>query len=108
MATKDKMLVFNDDHTCELLQVEEISDQAVLTKRGMYDLSGVSKHIDTANGYILYVANVDMPARIEAAQLRQLRKSTALKRMFEFNVQDKPDFFKYVPYILIALLILFK
>lgn len=108
VAKRDRLLLFNEDRTVELLQVEEISEEAVLTKRGMYNLDGLTKHIDTLNGYVMYVGNVDMPAKIEASKLRELRRSTALKRMFEFNIQDKPDYFKYVPYIIILALILFK
>ena len=107
-AKRDKLLVFNQDHTVELLAVEEVSEEAILTKSGMYSIEGITKHIDTLNGYVLYVANVDLPAKIEANNLRQLRRSTALKRMLEFNIADKPDFFRWVPYIVIVMLILFK
>ncbi len=105
---KDKILIFREDSTCELVGVEEVSEEAVLTKNGMYDLSAVDKRIDTTNGYVLYVTHTDIAARQEAVKLRQLRKSTALKRMFEFNVDDKTDWMKYIPYIIIAMLILFR
>lgn len=107
-AKRDKILIFNEDHTVQMLQVEDVSEEAVLTKVGLFQLENMTKHIDTQNGYILYVANVDLPAKMEAANLRQLRRSTALKRMLEFNIQDKPDMFKWVPYFIIAMLILFK
>ncbi|MNW71049.1 hypothetical protein D3C74_506620 [compost metagenome] len=68
----------------------------------------MKKFLDIRNGYLIYTVSLDMPARMEAERLRQLRRSTAIKRMFEFNVKDKPDYFKYVPYVIIALLILFK
>jgi hypothetical protein len=107
-AKRDKLLIFNDDQTVQMVTVEDVSEEAVLTKQGLYQLENLNKHIDTQNGYILYVANVDLPAKMEAANLRQLRRSTALKRMLEFNIQDKPDMFKWVPYFIIAMLILFK
>lgn len=107
-AKRDKLLIFNQDHTVEMLPVEEVSEQAVLTKKGMYQIETLTTHIDTLNGHVLYVANVDLPAKVEAENLRQLRKSTALKRMLEFNIEDKPDIFRWVPYFIIAMLILFK
>lgn len=107
-AKRDKLLIFNEDQTVQMVTVEDVSEEAVLTKQGLYQLENLNKHIDTQNGYILYVANVDLPAKMEAANLRQLRRSTALKRMLEFNIQDKPDMFKWVPYFIIAMLILFK
>lgn len=105
---KDKCLIVNDDQTCELVNVQEVSDEAIVTDRGLFYLDQVKKMLDIRNGYLIYCAHLDLPARIEAENLRQLRRSTALKRMLEFNVKDKPDFFKFVPYIIIALLILFK
>lgn len=108
MARKDKCLIVNEDQTVELVNVQDVSSEAVLTERGQFYLDGVKKFLDIRHGYILYVANLDMPARIEAEKLRDMRRSTALKRMFEFNVSDKPDYFKYIPYVIIALLILFK
>ncbi|WP_103110842.1 hypothetical protein [Brevibacillus reuszeri] len=105
---KDKIIVFNDDQTCEMVAVKDISDQAIETERGLFYLDSVTKHLDIRNGNLLYCVNVDLPARVEAQKLRELRRSTALKRMMEFNIQDKTDWMKYFPYFIIILLILFK
>lgn len=105
---KDKVIVFNDDQTCEMVSVRDISDVAIETERGLFYLTDVTKHLDIRNGNLVYCVNVDLPARVEAEKLRQLRRSTALKRMFEFDVKDKTDVMKFVPYIIIAMLILFK
>lgn len=108
MKSKDKVLVFHEDQTCEMLTVKDISDEALETERGLYYLNDVSQRLDVRNGNLVYLVNVDMPAKMEAEKLRQLRRSTALKRMFEFDVKDKTDWMKYMPYIIIMLLILFK
>lgn len=104
----DKVIVFNDDHTCEMVSVKDISDQAIETERGMFYLDQVTKHLDIRNGNLVYCVNVDLPARVEAEKLKQLRRSTALKRMMEFDVKDKTDYMKLLPWIVIMLLILFK
>lgn len=109
MSKKDKVLVFSEDNqTCEMLTVKDISDEALETERGLYYLDAVTQRLDVKNGNLIYLVNVDMPARVEAEKLRQLRRSTALKRMFEFDVKDKTDWMKFLPYIIIMLLILFK
>jgi hypothetical protein len=106
---KDKVLLFNDDgQTCEMVNVKDISDEAIETERGLFYLDDVTKRLDIRNGNLIYLAQVDIPAKVEAENLRKLRRSTALKRMLEFNIQDKPDYFKMVPYFIIVLLILFK
>lgn len=108
-TSKDKVLVFHEeDQTCEMLTVKDISDEAIETERGLYYLDAVKKSLDIRNGNLVYLVNVDMPARVEAQKLVQLRRSTALKRMFEFDVKDKTEWAKYLPYAIIVLLILFK
>lgn len=106
--SKDIVVVFHEDNTCEVVKVKDQSAQAVTTEAGMYTIEDMGKYMNLRGGNLVYVANLDMPARMEAENLRLLRRSAALKRIFEYDVKDKPDYFKYVPYIIIVLLILFK
>ncbi|AHM67483.1 hypothetical protein PPSQR21_038450 [Paenibacillus polymyxa SQR-21] len=106
---KDKVLVFNDDDkTCELVSVKDVSAEAVATENGMYHLEDLDQRIDIRNGNVIYLAKVDMPAKIEAEKLIMLRRSVALKRMLNFNVKDGIDWGKLFPYIIIIALIIFK
>ncbi|WP_348623372.1 hypothetical protein ABFT51_20790 [Paenibacillus peoriae] len=106
---KDKVLVFNDDNqTCELVSVKDVSAEAVATESGMYYLDGLEQRIDVRNGNVIYLAKVDMPAKIEAEKLIMLRRSVAIKRMLNFNTKDGVDWGKLFPYIVIIALILFK
>lgn len=108
---KDKVIVFDaEDNTCETFLVKDVSDEAIETERALYYRSdaNITQHLDIKTGSIIYTVNLDKPAKQEASILKNLRRSTALKRLFEFNVADKPDYFKYVPYIIIALLIFFR
>lgn len=106
--SKDVVVIFHEDHTCELVKVKDVSAESVLTESGMYPLDNMNKHMNLRGGNILYTANLDLPARIEAENLKTLRRSAALQRIFQFDVQDKTDYFKYVPYVIIIMLILFK
>ncbi|PMS08591.1 hypothetical protein, partial [Trinickia caryophylli] len=78
------------------------------TARGMFNFEETTKHIDIRNGGLVYMVKADLPARIEAAKLRELRRSVALKRMFEFQIAKKFDFMGLIPWIIIFMLILFK
>lgn len=107
--TKDVCIVFHEDGTCEMTRVEESSSEAIVTKSGMYEFDTMQKFMNIRGSNLIYIAGkVDLESRVEAQNLRNLRRSTALKRVFEFDVKDKTDYFKYVPYIIIAMLILFK
>lgn len=107
--SKDLCVVFHPDGTCEVTKVEMSSSESVVTESGMYAFDDMQKFTNIRGGNILYLAGtVDLDSRIEAANLRQLRKSTALKRMFEYDVKDKTEIMKFLPWLAIVLLILFK
>ncbi|MDY8049653.1 hypothetical protein UY416_25520 [Paenibacillus polymyxa] len=106
---KDKVLVFHEgEQTCELVSVKDISSDAIATEKGMYNLDSVTQRLDVRNGNVIYLVNVDLPARVEAEKLMMLRRSVALKRMLNFNTKDGTDWGKLFPYIIIIALILFK
>lgn len=109
MASKDKMLVVYDDQTCELVPVKEVADQHIETTKGLYPIEDVSTLFDVRNSNVIYVSNLDMPARVEAAKLKQLRRSTALLRMFEFDAKAKPfDLMSLMPWVIVIALLIFK
>ena len=106
---KDKAIIFHDDgQTCEIVNVEDVSEQAITTARGMYTFEDCTKHLEIRNGHLLYMVKADLPARVEASKLLTLRRSVALKRMFEFQIKKKFDLVAFCPWIIIFLLILFK
>lgn len=108
-ATKDKMLIIYDDRTCELLPVKEVADQHIETTKGLYPIEDTQTLFDTRNSNIVYVTNLNTEARVEAAKLKQLRRSTALLRMFEFDAKAKPfDMMSFMPWVIIIALLLFK
>ncbi|OBZ15206.1 hypothetical protein A8L34_29555 [Bacillus sp. FJAT-27264] len=109
VVKKDKLIIFHEGTMeCEIVQVEDLSEETIQSKRGMYALDDVTKHLDIRNGNLVYMVKADIPARVEAQKLRDLRRSVALKRMFEFNTKDGTDFKGFIPWIVIILLILFK
>ncbi len=108
-SRNDICIVFHEDNTCEIQKVEESSSESILTKSGMYPFDDMQKFSNIAGSNLVYVAGtVDRESRIEAKNLRNLRRSTALQAMMRFDVKDKMDIFKFLPWIVIALLILFK
>ncbi|MNP50467.1 hypothetical protein D3C76_1447330 [compost metagenome] len=94
--------------TCEMVNVKDVSDQALETESGLFYLTDVVQRLDIRNGNLIYLVNVDLPAKIEAENLRQLRRSTALKNMFNFEVKNKMDMMVMMPWVIVIALILFK
>lgn len=103
---KDKIVIFNQDQTVSIHGIEAISTEAVLTQQGTYPIQDCDKYIDTVNGSLVYTVNASIPAKVEAENIRNLRKSTVLKTIFEFERSGKFDYMKLIPWVIIALLIL--
>lgn len=109
MPRKDKVLVFNSEgQTCEMLTVKDVSDEALETDAGLYYLADVTQRLDIRNGNLIYLVNVDIPAKVEAENLKKLRRSSAIKNMFNFEVKNKMDMMSLMPWAIIIALILFK
>ncbi|MEC2986271.1 hypothetical protein P9Z41_12875, partial [Bacillus cereus] len=59
--------------------------------------------------YVYHIYNLEKPARIEAENLKMLRRSSALKGIFDFDTGKKPfDIIGFMPWVIIVLLAIFK
>lgn len=110
MAKGNDLLIAFDGDTGSLkvMPVLDVGADDIETKDGIYRLADAKQYVDTNKSRIVYMINVDVPAKIEAANLRLLRRSTALKTLFKFERNTKGDPLRFFPYIIIALLIFFK
>lgn len=108
MSKRDQAIIFGDDGTLEILDVVEADSEGVETKRSLYPTSEASVYLNRTRGAMTYVYNADLPTKLEAEKLKNMRRSTVLKRAFDFKTDDKLDFMKVLPYLIIAMLIVFK
>ena len=83
-----------------------VADQ-IECETGVYHLSDAKIFTDEWEGKIYYIFNVDLPVRVEANNLKVLRRSNALARIFDYQVSKPLDLFKFMPWMAIILLILF-
>lgn len=86
--------------------IDIVADQ-IESESGVYHLSDAKIYTDEWNGKIYYCFNVDLPARVEAKNLKDLRRSTALSNILSYQVSKPLDIFKLMPWLAIILLILF-
>lgn len=87
--------------------IEETLADTLETSQGVYDVSDFKRYIDDHTGHIYYVLGADQPAMVEAQNLKQLRRSTAMKAMFDYDRAKPLDIFKLMPYFIIILIIIF-
>lgn len=75
---------------------------------GVLNLSDAKKFYDVSSGGLHFVFNLDLPAKVEANNLKMLRRSQALNNIFKYDRGKKFDLMTFMPYIVIILLVLFK
>lgn len=108
--TKNNMRVLIFDKENNVLNAEKgikIEAETIESESGMYPLADADIWVDEWNGHIYYIFNASIPEKVEASKLKQLRRSSALNRIFEYDRGQPLDLFKFVPYLIIVMLILF-
>lgn len=107
--SKNRVLVFGDDNTITDQAVVDQNSECVETKNGIYHIEDCKTFIDAEKGGVVYIINAPQPAQVEAENLKKLRRSTALKRVFEFDRSTGEfQWGKIMPWVVIVLLVLFK
>jgi len=103
-----KAIIFDENSQTVNVEnaVDLLADQ-VETESGVYPLEDAKRYVDEWTGNIYYLFNVSLPEKIEAQNLKKLRRSNALTRMFDYDRNKPIDLFKLIPYIIIIVLIVF-
>jgi len=108
--SKSNMRVLIFDQATKTISAEmgvNIEADSIESESGMYHLSDADRYVDEWNGNIYYIYNASIPEKVEAAKLKQLRRSTALNRIFDYDRSKPLDLFKLLPWAVILVLILF-
>ena len=103
-----RVLIFNPEtNTLNAEMGVNIEADSIESESGVFHLSDAVRYVDEWNGNIYYVFNAQIPERLEAAKIKQLRRSTALNRIFEFDRNKPLDIVKLMPWLIILVLIVF-
>lgn len=86
-----------------------LEDNALETKYRVLSLEDLDKYI-SVDGYVIYLCNLDFFAKSESESLKKLRRSAVINNLFNFgSVSNKNfDLFKFLPYLIIIILIFFS
>lgn len=105
-----QVIIFNQENN-EIIVEDVLDNSADLleTKTGIYTASSAKTYVDLQRQKLMYVIDVDLPAKVEAENLKLLRRSVTLKGLFNFERQTSNfNLVKLMPWIIILALILFK
>lgn len=104
-----EVLIFNQDTQTVSAEkgVNILADQ-IETESGILELKNATRFFDEWNAKTYYMFNVDIPAKIEAENLKRLRRSVSLTRIFDYDTKKPMDLFKLFPYIIILVMAVFN
>lgn len=103
-----KVLIFDKERgAVNIENGKNIYADQIESESGLYDLAHSKVYHDEWNGDTYYLFNVDLPAKVEAANLKRLRRSAAISAMFSYDTKKSFDLFKFLPYVIIILMVMF-
>ncbi|MCU4936938.1 hypothetical protein OB966_22320 [Bacillus cereus] len=102
-----KVMIVRD----EVVFVERVrcADSDVIeTETAIYKSEDAIRYYNETDGAFLYLFNMDIPAKVEAENLKNLRRSMTLKNLFSYNTEKPFDLFKLMPWIFALGVLIFK
>lgn len=107
--TKHKVIVFGDDNSISIEPVLDVGADMVEASGTIYHLKDAQTFVNKSDGGLIYTFKANIPEAVEAANLKSLRRSIALKRVFEYDRDSgKLDIMKLLPWLIIIILVVFK
>lgn len=101
-----KVIVFQDGSMTHH-QVLGIDSGLIETEFDMLPVKDAVRYYDQTNAGFTYIFNLDLPSKVEAGTLKELRRSTAIKNIMSFDREKGFDVFKFMPYVIAVVALLF-
>lgn len=92
-----------------LEDVVSLEGNALETRYRVLSLEDLDKYI-SVDGYVIYLSNLDFFGKTESENLKKLRRSSVINNLFNFGSSSSKSFdlFKFLPYLIILILIFFN
>lgn len=98
--------IFIYDKQIKIEQVIDVVDSTIETKDKFIDADDADKYVNQ-NGGITYVFNMTKPALVEATNLKKLRRSVAIQRLFDYDKEKPVDMVKVGLFLVIIISLIF-
>ncbi|HDR4573542.1 TPA: hypothetical protein QCQ70_004366 [Bacillus cytotoxicus] len=102
-----KVIIVRDD-VMYVEKVRSADSDVIETETSIYKTEDANRYYNETEGSITYVFNVDIPAKVEAENLKLLRRATTIKNIFKYDTDKAFDINKMIPWIIVALALIFK
>ena len=108
MNNKQKILLFNEiDNTFLEETITEITENKIETKEALYTREDFQVYFNESNNTMTYISKIDIQGKIEANNLKKLRRSEAINNMFDYETTKQFDLMAFMPYIIIIIMAIF-
>ena len=108
MNNKQKILLFNEiDNTFLEETITEITENKIETKEALYTREDFQAYFNESNNTMTYISKIDIQGKIEANNLKKLRRSEAINNMFDYETTKQFDLMAFMPYIIIIIMAIF-
>lgn len=108
MNNKQKILLFNDiDNTFIEETITEITENKIETKEALYTREDFQVYFNESTNTMTYISKIDIQGKIEANNLKKLRRSEAINNMFDYETTKQFDLMAFMPYIIIIIMAIF-
>lgn len=105
---KSKVLIYDEESkTLRTEKFKLINGNDLETNCGWYPMDNCERLINETDGHIYYFFNVPKTAKLEAENLKQLRRNVALNNIFNYQTKKQFDLIAFMPWLIILALIIF-
>lgn len=95
-----KVMFFDEERkTVSVENVKDVQGDSIESSTGLLHLNDADIYTDEWNGSIYYVYNGDLPAKVEAENLKKLRRNAALSNIFNYSSAKPFDFMSLMPWV---------
>ena len=95
-----KVMFFDEERrTVSVENVKDVQGDSIESSTGLLHLNDAEIYTDEWNGNIYYLYNVDLPAKVEAENLKKLRRNAALSNIFNYSAAKPFDIMGFMPWI---------
>lgn len=106
--SNDRLLCLFDDGMVSIENVLGIDGNALETTNRVLNISDLDKFVDVS-GSVFYTTKLDIEARSESEDLKKLRRSMVVKNIFSYSGASKKfDFMSVLPWVIVAISIIFR
>lgn len=106
---KQKIFLFdNETQTFYSDEVKNTLGDQIETKTEIYPKSDFKQYFDEDNNTLVYFSYIDLEAKQEAQNIKNLRRSNALNNLFNYETKKQFDLMAVLPYIIIIIMAIFS